>query len=196
MGYYPKKVNSCLWAKYFQGTIMQMKRFFLCCPLPVFKMPLWNLKDKSPRLNMKSLGNGQWCVISAVQVKYLIPYLVAFHDVITNCDNISFRSCGIHAEELGAERPISTQNRLCNTCKACFRFKKWPRRAAKSIFDTKNRSRSPAKPTFGAKSASRTPARPILRAPTAFCSPAKRRCKKAIGNATPRAIKTAGRRMF
>ena len=64
-------------------------------------MPLWNLKDKSPRLNMKSLGNGQWCVISAVQVKYLITYLVAFHDVITNCDNISFRSCGIHAEELG-----------------------------------------------------------------------------------------------
>ena len=50
---------------------------------------------------MKSLGNGQWCVISAVQVKYLIPYLVASHDVITNCDNISFRSCGIHAEELG-----------------------------------------------------------------------------------------------
>ena len=50
---------------------------------------------------MKSLGNGQWCVISAVQVKYLIPYLVAFHDVITNCDNIFFRSCGIHAEELG-----------------------------------------------------------------------------------------------
>jgi hypothetical protein len=27
-GYYPKKVNSCLWVKYFQGKIMQMERFF------------------------------------------------------------------------------------------------------------------------------------------------------------------------